>query len=391
MANPLASLQPELWTASSNDALQIYVTENGAATSFKPNFTYPIFGDSETVFGYKDLVIFLCFDHCTFLPFLNVKYLEKLDDEDIVDPKSKLMEFLPDSTVFKDEGLWLEKTEEESQKFKIPGELVEGLEFTKEGEDYAVYKINLQSLEGEELHKRLQILVLLFIEAGSYIDSKDKLWDVHVLYKVTDRDTPSVAGFVTAYNYWKYPGCAKFDKGEEEVRMKISQFIILPNYQGLGLGGSLYNILYNHWRKEDRVVEIVIEDPNEQFDDLRDRCDLQTVHRELPGSLKISDITPEWYNKTRAQFKFEKRQFSRLLEMLLLHDGSNGKKNIRLFVKKRLYEKNKETLESLDQPTRLDKLQTAFESLEQDYRRILKPVKFKRSGDSVELSNKKQK
>lgn len=73
-----ASLQPELWTASSNDALKMFVTDGEQALNFQPLFTYPIFGDAETIYGYKDLSIFLCFDHYTFKPFLNIKYKEKL-------------------------------------------------------------------------------------------------------------------------------------------------------------------------------------------------------------------------------------------------------------------------------------------------------------------------
>ena len=35
------------------------------------------------------------------------------------------------------------------------------------------------------VHQRLQILVLLFIEAGSFIDAKDELWNLYVLYEKT--------------------------------------------------------------------------------------------------------------------------------------------------------------------------------------------------------------
>lgn len=407
-ASQLASLQPEVWTSSSNEALTIYITENGLAVPFQPNFTYPIFGDSETIFGYKDLIIYLCFDHCTFLPFLNVKYQEKLDELKIsgglVDPKTKLLEFLPELTIYKDEGKWLEKTDLEVENFKIPGEQI-GSEFSKDDEKYAIFKLDLNDKTGIELHKRLQILVLLFIEAGSFIDISDKLWDIYVLYKVTSKESPSIVGFVTAYNYWKYPGHVKFDKSisneednesNEEIRKKISQFIILPHYQGKGLGGELYNRLFEHWLRDSRVVEIVVEDPSEQFDDLRDRQDLIRLDQYLGGhkDLKVEELTPDFILEKRKKLKMEKRQFSRLLEMLLLDERANGgntKKAIRLFIKQRLYEKNKETLETLDEPTRLDKLQTAYESLEQDYMRILKPVKFKRRSDETKEQGGKKK
>ncbi len=379
------ALQPERWTSNANEALTIYITENGLATPCQPNFTYPIFGDAETIFGYRDLVIYLCFDHCTFLPFLNVKYSAKLDTPDVVDVRLKLMEFLPPLTVYKDEARWLELTEREVELFHIPSAEQVGADFTRGDDTYALHRLDLTAPPGQELHRRLQILVLLFIEAGSYIDISDPLWDVYVLYKVTSRDCPSVVGFTTAYNYWKYPGHLNFDAGRHEVRKKISQFVVLPHYQGKGLGGEMYNRLYEHWLHDPVVVEVVVEDPSEQFDDLRDRQDLVRLHHQLGHPLTVADLTPEWCQQRRAQYKLEKRQFARLLEMLLLHQAAgpealNSKKSIRLFVKQRLYDKNRETLESLDKPTRLDRLQTAYESLEQDYLRILKPVKFKRRG-----------
>lgn len=390
-----ASLSPELWTASSNEALQLFITDNkGTAHPFSPSFTYPIFGDSESVFGFQDLVIFLCFDSVTFLPFLNVKYSNKLSDEDIeIDPKAKLLQFLPESTVFKDEVKWRDLIEEEQKSYQIPGEKL--AEFSKDDDKYAIYKLNLKSAEGLELHKRLQILVLLFIEAGSYIESEDESWEICVLYDVSNESLPEIVGFTTVYNYWKYPGFEKFDDGAIEIRKKISQFVILPTHQGKGLGGEFYQKLYELWLKDDKIIEIVIEDPNESFDDLRDRNDV--VRLVDSKVIDLSELTVElasdqtWFSKLKASQKLEKRQLSRLLEMLLLYklknyDSTNlSKKKIRLFIKRRLYEKNKEALLTLDQPTRLDKLQTAYDALEQDYYRIVGPIKLsnKRSvGDS---------
>lgn len=398
-----ASLSPELWTTSSNEALQLFITDNkGAAHPFSPSFTYPIFGDSESVFGFQELVIFLCFDSVTFLPFLNVKYSNKLNDEDIeIDPKTKLLQFLPESTVFKDEVKWRDLIKEEQKDYKIPGERV--VEFSKNGEKYGIYKLDLSTAKGLELHKRLQILVLLFIEAGSYIESDDESWEIYVLYNETNEKLPEVVGFTTVYNYWKYPGFEKFDSDQIQIRKKISQFVILPIHQGQNLGGEFYQKLYELWLKDEKIIEIVIEDPNESFDDLRDRNDfVRLVDNKL---IDLDELSVElasdkaWFNKLKTSQKLEKRQLSRLLEMLLLyklkkHNNNNlSKKKIRLLIKRRLYEKNKEALLTLDQPTRLDKLQTAYDALEQDYYRIVGPIKLsnKRSSEASQPKSKKAK
>lgn len=370
-----ASLQPELWTSSANDVLKVFITDPNGAISFPPIFTYPLFGDSETIYGYQDLVIYLCFDHLTFRPFLNVKYTNKLEDDQIIDVKETMLKVLPESVIYKDELKWVDKVNEEKKSYKIPGETFDS--FEKNGEKFTIYKINLRSVEGIELHKRLQILVLFFIEAGSYIDVSDPFWNLYILYKHGESEqSSSVVGFVTAYNYWTYPGHKKFDEDIKQTRTKISQMIILPNHQGKGLGGSFYSSLYTKWHTEPQVYEIVVEDPNEAFDDLRDRSDLQLLKKAFDiNKITTATITKSWINTTRLQLKLDKRQFSRLLEMILLynvnHGGSDTKKAVRLFIKKRLYENNKDGLLSLDEPTRRDKLQTAYVSLELDYYRIL--------------------
>ena len=54
-----AALQPEQWTTSSNEALKLFVTNPEAALNFQPTFTYPIFGDAETIYGYILIIIHL--------------------------------------------------------------------------------------------------------------------------------------------------------------------------------------------------------------------------------------------------------------------------------------------------------------------------------------------
>lgn len=401
----VASLRPEQWTSSSNDALKLFVTNKEAAVNFQPTFTYPIFGDAETIYGYKDLNIFLCFDHFTFKPFLNIKHTEKLnDDPEIIDIKKTIDEYLPNLTIFKDEVKWVDSIEEEKKNgYKIPGELIDSFEL--KDKEYEVYKIDLKSEIGYELHQRLQILVLLFIEAGSFIDAKDELWNLYVFYEKgnsKDNSEPSIVGFTTAYNYWKYPGAEKFDSANHEVRIKISQFIILPMYQGQGLGQLFYTHLFNKWLKDDSIIEVVIEDPNESFDDLRDRADLKRLNED--PEFDFNDVTTtvdkNWIEKTRKRLKLEKRQFSRLLEIILLYKLKQGgfpditKKDVRLFIKKRLYDKNKEGLATLDDNTKKDKLQTAYQALEEDYYRILGELKLnikRKSDNDDDLANKKTK
>ncbi|KAG7801218.1 hypothetical protein KL944_003625 [Ogataea haglerorum] len=373
----LPDYEPSSWTTSSNEALHISLAEPEGAFTFNPTFTYPIFGDSEQIFGYKGLRIDLAFDCRSMYPFLGVKYQSKLS-EDVKDVEKTLLEFLPKETVVKDEALWLDKIEQEN--FELPGKPV--YTYQIDGETYRIFKFKLDDSNGLKLHLRIQIFVLLFIEAGSYIDSTDNVWEIYAIYKCPEDKKESFVGFSTAYSHWKHPGTAAHDASETlelQFRKKISQFIVLPPYQSKGHGKTLYNCMVDEWLADDKVKEITVEDPSEAFDDLRDRCDLQRLNRaDFLNGVKLP-IEEPWIEKQVALHKMDRRQFERCVEMTLLWMLQNKKggienlseKNVRLQIKKRLYLKNRDALSELEKADKMDKLQTAYERLHEDYERIL--------------------
>jgi len=85
-----------------------------------------------------------------------------------------------------------------------------------------------------------------------------------------------------------------------------------------------------------------------------------------------------WLEKWRVELKIAGRQYYRLVEMLiLLHlDPTDvlAAKAYRLQVKERLYRFNYEVLAQLEDKDRLEKLEETFQSLKQDYQRILAMV-----------------
>lgn len=306
----------------------------------------------------------LAFNCSTLLPFLNVKYTSKLNDQ-VEDAKQKMMEFLPSETVFKNEQQWVEKAS--SETFQEPGSIVETYKHGKD--EFVIYKTSFKNEAAVRLHNRISILVLLFIEAGSSIDETDENWELFYIFK-TSNGVKSFVGFCTAYAYWKFQGSENHDAGELQLnyRKKISQFVILPPYQQQGHGQALYSCMVTQWMQDARVREITVEDPSEAFDDLRDRCDLKRLS---------SSPAEVWIKHSCGDYKMEKRQFQRCTEMALLHladIGSVPLREARMRIKRRLYLKNKEALVDLDDATRKDKLHTAYERLEEDYRRIMGKV-----------------
>lgn len=200
-------------------------------------------------------------------------------------------------------------------------------------------------------------------------------------------------------------------------RSRISQFVILPPFQNGGNGSRFYNAIFDFYSKEPQTIEITVEDPNVAFDDLRDINDL-TYLRTLPeftsfrintkatfrskGPAPCDIIDLDALEKLRTRVKIAPRQFYRVVEMQLLSliplgirqsmieerlkiagEELKAKKHEyhlwQLFVKKRLYKHNKDTLMQLDRAERIDKLEDALGSVEADYARLLRAAD-KRSG-----------
>lgn len=337
--------KPEKWTSSANEALKVSIVGENAV-QFSPLFTYPIYGDSEKIYGYKDLVIHLAFDSITFKPYVNVKYSAKLKDDEVVDVQEKLLSFLPQNDVIvRDEAKWVDCFTEERKIHDLPDSFKKVSEYSLNGEEYVIYKTSLIDDFVRKMHRRVQIFSILFIEAANYIDETDSNWEV---FWLLNKKSKKLVGFVTTYRYWHYLGGQSFDENiDQKFRAKISQFLIFPPYQDKGHGSCLYDAIVQSWLLNKNITEITVEDPNEAFDDLRDRNDLQRLRKMGFDTIlqKNSQLSDKALESSRKSFKLEERQFNRLLEMLLL---SNNSPLFELRVKKRLFIKNYDALNQTD-------------------------------------------
>jgi histone acetyltransferase 1 len=355
--------------------------------------------------------------------------------------------------------------------WKPPGELVKTLNV---GTDtYEVYKGNLMDKAIQQMIKRIQILVPLFIEGGSFIDMTDpdwslKRWTVFFMFKNDTGNQPIgtspyvFMGYATVYRYLpiqcltppsspprktpiRRPATLDFTlpipdfEFNPACRSRISQFLILPPFQGGGNGSRFYETIYQHYLgSSPETFEITVEDPNEDFDDLRDLGDLKRL-RQIPefvdmrinedviiqrkGRVPAGEIVDyQLREKIRTQVKMAPRQFTRLVEMqllsliptyirksLLIEQKKGTAIEIKakqheyylwqLFVKQRLYRHNKLSLMQLDRSERLDKLEDVVGNVEADFARILRTLEQRESpkkkrtseddGDFAEPASKK--
>lgn len=390
-------IEPEKWTCSANEVLHISIAEPSKAISFLPKFTYPIFGDSEQIFGYQDLRIDLAFDCLSMKPLLTYKYSKKLS-KDIKSIEEIFENFLPRGDyILKDENEWIDCIANE--KFELNDENII-YSYERKIEDkikkFDIYKFQLNFEEiGKTLLLRIQILVLFFIEAGSYININDKGWEIYLIYDRNEIENKKIfIGFCTCYKFWKFEEFEKYDSikdfdNEIKFRSRLSQIIILPPFQGNGHGKEIYKCITEEWIKDKRCEEITIEDPNEEFDELRDKIDLERfIESGLIKEIKEIPINFIKRKELRKKLKLTKRQFNRILEMglyyyLLVNKNKEqgnkeeeysiknfqGEKSIRLMIKKRIYESNKEGLESIgDKEIVKSKLQEVYLRVARDHR-----------------------
>jgi GNAT superfamily N-acetyltransferase len=57
----------------------------------------------------------------------------------------------------------------------------------------------------------------------------------------------AIAGYATVYEYYAYPN---------NIRPRISQMLVLPPFQRIGLGAQLLDNIYRHYASQTRIVDI---------------------------------------------------------------------------------------------------------------------------------------
>jgi len=92
---------PTLWAIDSNEALELTLLGplSSNPLTFHPDYTYPIFGDAETIYGYMGLSINLSFAGWDMRGFLRVSWNQKINPAlgiEAEDVRETLKEYLPD-------------------------------------------------------------------------------------------------------------------------------------------------------------------------------------------------------------------------------------------------------------------------------------------------------
>ena len=130
--------------------------------------------------------------------------------------------------------------------------------------DYEIYQLVPKDKEFKLLNNQMQQLFVFFIDGASFIDVDDH-WKYQILVCKNPR---AIVGFATTYQL-------ELNNGSTATR--ISQFLILPPFQKRGLGKVLLEAIYEVAMKDKLCSEITVEDPSDDFQNMRDSFDIRLI------------------------------------------------------------------------------------------------------------------
>lgn len=356
---------------------------NNSDGAFKPEMAHQIFGENESIFGYKDLQINVLYSAGPLDIYYDVKYSKRVDDltdnqglkADSVDA---ITEVFPDG-YFTDLEEFLSIMEKKEKNFVPMGERIHEFK-TDDDRTFEIYLCESSTANFQKYHRRLESWIFWYIDASSRIDHDEK-WRFFVVFEKykseSGEERYASVGYSSVYLYFAYP---------DKIRPRIAQFIVLPPFQRMGIGSALLQAIYRHFQAKSNVTDITVEDASEDFQRLRNVTDsrlLKQLESFSTESLK-SGFSTKMAQEAKDKFKINPKQTRIVYEILRLGATNEANKAeykaYRLEVKKRLnmnYLKEKRDLQrvikrgfkiSADKKLSLPSTEENIETLEGMYR-----------------------
>lgn len=243
---------------------------------------------------------------------------------------------------------FLNVMEKKAKTFEPAGEKIH--EFKADDRTFQIYLAESSTPNFQKYHTRLESFIFWYIDASSRIDH-DERWRFFMVYeKYENKDGETryaSVGYSAVYLYYHYP---------DKTRPRVSQFMILPPFQRKGVGAALLQNIYDHFRSQEKVCDITVEDASENFQRLRNTIDARLL-KDLPKfsaeNLK-KGFSTEMAQEAKDKYKINPKQSRIVYEILRLGVTETSNKveykSYRLDVKKRLnmtYLKEKRDMKKL--------------------------------------------
>lgn len=370
---------------------------------FYPDMAHQIFGDQESIFGYLNLQIDVCFVASSLDMYFNVKYSNKVDDvySDGVkadDVEKALASIVEDGCYYTNLEEYKKVVKAKTESFKPFGEKVDGFEISAGTSDgsirsFEVYVTDVTDKEFLKYHSRLESFSFWFIDAFSRVEH-EPLWLFFMVYeKYPDSNNKiryATAGYFTVYQYFSYP---------QFVRPRVSQILVLPPFQKLGIASRLIEeTIFKYFVPKQNIADITYEEPTDVVQHIRSVADAKRCMK-LPAFAKdklLAGFSKNMLREAKEKLKINPKQCRIIYEILGL--GAIDRKNdaeyrrYRLEVKKRLNvndSRNRRELLRLQKkgidvsgafnilPTledRIEQLNAAYKEVEKVYLQVLKKI-----------------
>ena len=112
---------------------------------------------------------------------------------------------------------------------------------------FEIVKIKGDTEYYKDINRRFQAMFQFYIDGASFIDH-DPNWQYFVCYM-----DHRVVGYTSVL------------EDNKTKKVLLSQFIILPPYQGLGLGSTLLRQVYAYYLNDKSCSEFSVEEPSDEF------------------------------------------------------------------------------------------------------------------------------
>lgn len=296
-------------------------------------------GDGK-IYGYQGLKINVWINSISLHSYADITYQSTTNgDKGITDLKSALQNIFAETIVdSKDEFLQTFSTEKDFIRNMVSnGEVIHSgvidgscINAQVAPSDLQVLRMEIGSPNAGLLYSRLVPLVLLFVDGSNPIDVTDPDWHLYLLIqKKEDKEEPlyQIVGFTAIYKFYRYP---------DRLRMRLSQILVLPSFQGKGFGSYLMEVV-NKMAVAENVYDLTVEEPSEKFQHIRTCIDINRLRSfdpikpaidsaaetltkgKLSKKAQIPRFTPpsDAVEKVREALKINKKQLLKCWEILI--------------------------------------------------------------------------
>ncbi|GLJ29645.1 hypothetical protein SUGI_0584510 [Cryptomeria japonica] len=343
--------------------------------SFNPEYMEQFVGEDGKIYGYKGLKIDVWLNSLSFHAYADIQYENKIEDsksEKRTTDLKDLMKKIFGQGLMEDRDAFIQSLSSNSHHIESlihnVGEIIETCEIhtdktlTVQGDSGILGTVTSEEIIHLELadpgvkewHSRLVPLVLLLVEGSQPIEQDDTKWEMYIAIQrelLNEGDTRhKLLGFCIVYRFYHYP---------DSTRLRISQILVFPPYQGKGHGLHILEAV-NKIAVQRDSYDVTVEEPSLSLQELRDcmdtlrllsfhqvRCAIKPVVERLKQA-KVSDNTtldhslegngkgessfalktnsksrswwfpsPELVEEVRKHLKINKKQFKRCWETLV--------------------------------------------------------------------------